>query len=186
MVPSKSCHVFFLYRTLKLLCKTLQHMQKQWTQKMFLELVDRSPYSCRGNAIIAANIAWDYFSRQFIFPRRYSSVVAKNRIVEVIYQAWEAVFSSPDAWNTEKRVESTMRSGVFSTNFKVFHLVMKHRVECLILHLKQNDFRRMQKWAVLHLISKHSLNINFLCIFFVNYWWVWEVVSPNLVQSTSQ
>ena len=92
MVPSKSCHVFFLYRTLKLLCKTLQHMQKQWTQKMFLELVDRSPYSCRGNAIIAANIAWDYFSRQFIFPRRYSSVVAKNRIVEVIYQAWEAVF----------------------------------------------------------------------------------------------
>ena len=25
---------------------------------------------------------------------------------------------------------------------------------------------RMQKWAVLHLISKHSLNINFLCIFY--------------------
>ena len=45
-----------------------------------------------GAAIIAANVAWDYFSRQFIFPRRYSSVVAKNRIVEVIYQAWEAVF----------------------------------------------------------------------------------------------
>ena len=92
MVQSKLCHVFFLYRTLKPLCKTLQHMQKQWTQKMFLELVDRSPYPCRGNAIIAANVAWDYFSRQFIFPRRYSSVVAKNRIVEVIYQAWEAVF----------------------------------------------------------------------------------------------
>ena len=33
---------------------------------------------------------------------------------------------------------------------------------------------RMQKWAVFHLISKHSLNINFLCIFFMNYWWVWE------------
>ena len=28
---------------------------------------------------------------------------------------------------------------------------------------------------VFHLISKHSLNINFLCIFFMNYSWVWEV-----------
>ena len=41
----------------------------------------------------------------------------------------------------------------------VFHHQMKHREE------KQNDFReklRMQKWAVFHLISKRSLNINFL------------------------
>ena len=29
--------------------------------------------------------------------------------------------------------------------------------------------------AAFHLISQHSLNINFLCIFFMNYWWVWEV-----------
>ena len=29
-------------------------------------------------------------------------------------------------WNAEKRVENTMRSGVFLTNFEVFHLVMKH------------------------------------------------------------
>ena len=34
-----------------------------------------------------------------------------------------------------------------------------------------------QKRAVFHLISKHSLNINFLCISFMNYWWVWEVWS---------
>ena len=34
---------------------------------------------------------------------------------------------------------------------------------------------RMQKWAVFHLISKHSLNINFLSIFFMNYCWVWEL-----------
>ena len=27
----------------------------------------------------------------------------------------------------------------------------------------------MQKWAGFSLISKHSLNINFLCIFFMNY-----------------
>ena len=28
-------------------------------------------------------------------------------------------------------------------NFEVFHLVIKHCVECLILLLKQNDFRRI-------------------------------------------
>ena len=41
-----------------------------------------------------------------------------------------------------KRVENTMCSGVVLMNFEVFHLVMKHCVECLILLLKQNDFRR--------------------------------------------
>ena len=50
--------------------------------------------------------------------------------------------SSPCRWNTEKRVENTTRSGVFLMNFEVFHLVMKRCVECLILLLKQNDFRR--------------------------------------------
>ena len=35
--------------------------------------------------------------------------------------------------NTEKRVESTMHSGVFLMNFdKVFDIVMKHCDECLI------------------------------------------------------
>ena len=34
--------------------------------------------------------------------------------------------------NTEKKAEKTTRSGVFLTNFEVFHLVMKHCVECLI------------------------------------------------------
>ena len=42
---------------------------------------------------------------------------------------------------------------------------------------------RMQKWAVLHLISKHSLNMNFLSIFFMNYWWVWEVQMKNFNQN---
>ena len=35
--------------------------------------------------------------------------------------------------------ENTTRWGVFLTNNEVFHLVMKHCVECLILLLKQND-----------------------------------------------
>ena len=41
-----------------------------------------------------------------------------------------------------------MCSAVLLTSFEVFHLVIKHCVECLILLLKQNDFReklRMQK-----------------------------------------
>ena len=55
------------------------------------------------------------------------------------------------------------RSGVFLTNFEVFHLVMKHCVECLILLLKQNDLEgeiKDAKMSSFHLISKHSLNIN--------------------------
>ena len=48
--------------------------------------------------------------------------------------------------NTEKRVENTTHSEVFLTNFKVFHLVLKHCVEYLILLLKQNDFRR-RNWG---------------------------------------
>ena len=35
-----------------------------------------------------------------------------------------------------------MRSRVFLMTFEMFHLVMKHCVECLILRLEQNDFRR--------------------------------------------
>ena len=44
--------------------------------------------------------------------------------------------------NTEKRVKNTIRSGVLSTNFEVFDLVMKFCVNYLILVLKQNDFKR--------------------------------------------
>ena len=49
--------------------------------------------------------------------------------------------SSPDE-TREIRVGNTTRGGAFLTNFEVFHLVIKHCVECLILLLKQNDFRR--------------------------------------------
>ena len=35
--------------------------------------------------------------------------------------------------------------------------------------LSYQEKLRMQKRAVIHLISKHSLNFNFLCIFFMNY-----------------
>ena len=42
--------------------------------------------------------------------------------------------SSPDETqlNTEKRVENTTRSGIFLTNFEVFHLVMK---DCRMLDI---------------------------------------------------
>ena len=44
--------------------------------------------------------------------------------------------------SSQKRVENTTCGGAFLTNFEVFHLVMKHCVECSILLLKQNDFSR--------------------------------------------
>ena len=74
------------------------------------------------------------------------------------------------------------RSVVFLTNFEVFHLVVKHCVECLTLLLKQNDFRRRNyKDAKMSSFSsdfqiltiQHTpntqYNINLACIFFINY-----------------
>ena len=60
--------------------------------------------------------------------------------LEVIYQAWDAAFHHL----MKHREESWKygRSGVFLTIFKMFNLVMKHCIECLILLLKQNDFSR--------------------------------------------
>ena len=59
-------------------------------------------------------------------------------------------------------------------NFEVFHLVMKHYVECLIFLLKKKVLEGEIKDAKLSSFSSdfqmHSLNIlNFLCIFFMNY-----------------
>ena len=47
--------------------------------------------------------------------------------------------SSPDE-TPRRELKNTTRSGVFLTNFEVFHLEMKHCVECLIFLLKQNHF----------------------------------------------
>ena len=66
--------------------------------------------------------------------------IPSRRGQDVIYQAWDAVFYHE--MNTKNRVENTSHSGVFLTNFKVFHLVMEHHVKCLTLLLKPNDFRR--------------------------------------------
>ena len=56
-------------------------------------------------------------------------VVSKQNFIKVlihlVYQAWDAVFARITRWNREKKVENATRSGVFLTNFEVFHLVMK-------------------------------------------------------------
>ena len=59
-------------------------------------------------------------------------------------------------WSTEKRVENTTCNRVFLMNFEVFHLVMKHCVECLILLLKQNGFRRRNLFLYELLMSLRS------------------------------
>ena len=48
--------------------------------------------------------------------------------------------SSPD--ETLRELKILRAEEYFLTNVEVFLLVMKHCVECLILLLKQNDFRR--------------------------------------------
>ena len=65
-----------------------------------------------------------------------------KRCLTVIYQAWDAVFYHQMKHREESWKYDAQQRSMFLTNFEVFHLVMKHCVECLILLLKQNDFRR--------------------------------------------
>ena len=56
-------------------------------------------------------------------------------IAYVIYQTRDTAFHHRS--NTENRVENTVCSVVFLTNFEVFDIVMKHCDECLIQLLKK-------------------------------------------------
>ena len=52
----------------------------------------------------------------------------------------------------------------------MFHLLMKHCVECLILLLKEIlEEIKDAKMSSFSPDFQHSLNIHFLCIFFMNY-----------------
>ena len=53
-----------------------------------------------------------------------------------MYHTRKTVFD--DIINTENRVESTTRRGVFLTNFEVFTKMNKHCLECLIYLLNRN------------------------------------------------
>ena len=52
--------------------------------------------------------------------------------------------SSPDE-TLRRELKNTTRSGVFLTNFEMFHPLMKHYVECLTLLLTQNYLTRKKK-----------------------------------------
>ena len=80
--------------------------------------------------------------------------------------------------NTEKRVENTTRSGVFLTTSRWFIWWWNTLSNAWYYFSNKMTLEgeiKDAKIAVFHLISKHSLNINFLCISFMNYQWVWEV-----------
>ena len=57
--------------------------------------------------------------------------------LEVIHQAWDAVFHHQKK-HQEESWKNTTRSRVFLTNFEVFHLVMKHCVEFFAWYLFSN------------------------------------------------
>ena len=91
----------------------------------------------------------------------------------LIYFEWRDTYIERETqcfitrWNTEKRVGSTTRSGVFLANFGEFLWwwnIVSNVWYCLskkmILEEEIKDFTS---------ISKHLLNSNFHCIFFMNY-----------------
>ena len=90
--------------------------------------------------------------------------------IQVIYQTWDAVFHHQmkhreESWkyDAQRSIFDELR-GVSSgdeTLCRMFDISSQTKS-----FLKEK--LRMQKWAVFHLISKHSLNINFLWIFFMN------------------
>ena len=88
--------------------------------------------------------------------------------------------SSPD--QMKHREESWKYDMQWSIFHKLWDVSSVDETLCQMLDISSQtkwfykEKLRMQKWAVFHLISKHSLNINFLCIIFLNYSWVWEGV----------
>ena len=76
--------------------------------------------------------------------------------------------SSPDE-TLRRELKIRHIAEYFLTNLEVFHLVMKHCVELLILLLKQNYFRRGNYGCKNEQFFKDSFKINFLCTFFMNY-----------------
>ena len=97
----------------------------------------------------------------------------------VIYQAWDAGFHHQmkhweERWKYDVQRLDELR-GVPSGDETLCQML---DITSQTKWFYQKKLR-MQKWAVLHLNSKHSLNMNFLSIFFMNYWWVWEVQMKN-------
>ena len=95
-----------------------------------------------------------------------------NRDYYVKYQAWDAV-------STMRRVKQWEESWNYDTQRSTFDelrdLSSGNETLCRMLDITsqtkwfEKEKYRMQKLAVFHLLPKHSLNISFLCIFFMNY-----------------
>ena len=96
----------------------------------------------------------------------------------IIYPAWDAVFH-----HQMKQWEESWKYDVQQSIFdKLWGISSGDETLCQMLDITSQIKRfykeklRMQNFrAVFHRISQHSLNINFLCIVFMNYRWVWEV-----------
>jgi len=67
-------------------------------------------------------------------------VVVFLNILSNISSMRRSVLSPDETLRRELKIRRTAE--YFFTNLEVSHLVMKDNVECLILLLKQNDFRR--------------------------------------------
>ena len=97
--------------------------------------------------------------------------LANIEIIEVIYQAWDTVFHRQmQYWEKSWKYDC---SRVFLTNFEVFPLVIKHCVECLILHFSNKMIWKGEiKDAKMSSFSSDFqtlIKLYFLCIFFMNY-----------------
>ena len=98
--------------------------------------------------------------------------------LEVIYQAWDADETLRRELKVRRAVEYFWRT---SRCFIWWWITMSNTWYYFSSKMIwQVDIKDAKMSSVLNLISKRFLNINFLCIFFMNYWWVWEEVLKPL------
>ena len=69
--------------------------------------------------------------------RIFNSLLGVSSGDETLHLMFDILHETP-----RRELKIRRAAEYFLTNFDVFYLVMKHFVECLILLLKQNDFRR--------------------------------------------
>ena len=160
------------------------HYRVHWRDKLLTSLIltgctsiePNNTMNClkyNGSCLKVLNISHCQFGDEHIAS--LIDVVVKNltslEIFHVIYQTWDAVFHH-QMRHREESWKYDARRSIFD---ELQGVSSGKETLCRMFDISSQtksffkEKLRMQKWAVFHPISKHSLNINFLWIFFMNY-----------------
>ena len=105
-----------------------------------------------------------------IFVLFWGMVIKTMSLKQGKYQAWDAVFHHhmnhwEESWKYDAQRSIFDKLRGVSSREETLRRKLDITSQTKWVYTEK---LKMQKWAVFHLISKHSLNINFLSIFFMN------------------